>query len=233
MKPAFLARNRPPRFLAAVAVLVAGGCGLESETSAESSDAAEEADAGPPPARVEVRGTAEEPLREGFVLVDSDCADDTRENPGLGPLDIQVPAGWEIRKGGGFNGPREGDMSVNVGSVRRTLSVGMQDNFQGAAPEERAGEDARPVGTVDWSGDQVRVFFGAGGYTAYFPAISIQYSPDVYAVVQLGGRGRGDVSELDRDEVLTVFETARLDPCVVNSYFGESANVDIVYADDR
>lgn len=169
-------------------------------------------------------------MREGFVLIDSDRTESTRETPRPGLLDVQVPADWEL-PGTVAGGPRRGEVSFNVGGVRRTLSVRMEDQRQGTTPKFTAGEDDQQVGTVEWGGEQVPVYLDDFGYWAFLPAITVHPLAEVYAFVRLGGRSSGDVTKLDRDEVLTVFETDRLNPCVVESYAGGYQKPEVRYLD--
>lgn len=220
--------------MAALVLAISGCGGDETGRTDPSTDPGEEAarvENEMPAVRIEVLGTAEKPPRDGFVRIDSDCTDGTSESPRLGPLDLQVPAAWEIRRSGG-GGPRRADMGFTAGGVRRTISVGMRDQSRNEPPPTAGGEGAEEVGRVSWGGVQVPVVFGPGGYSAYFPIITVDDRIDVYAHLRVGGRGSGDLATLDPDAVLGIFETARLDPCAVESFAGTFNNAEVVFLDD-
>lgn len=223
------------RFLLAPVLLLIliSGCGGESapESSAPIPEPARPAEEFR--VRIEVRGWEDESLRPGFVQIDSDCSEGTSDDPpGLGPLDIQVPADWEIGATG-MRGARRGEVAVRVGSVQRHLTVRLEEQLPGSSGEDLIGAGAEPVGTVHWAGESRQVYFDGFGYVAAFPAISVPDVADVFAVVVLGGRGSGDLTTLDREAVLMVFETAHLDRCVADSYAAVYRNAEVVFVESR
>jgi len=215
--------------LGAVALVMVGCGGSGSEAIDPIEVAESETATGPPTVRIEVSGTAEEPPRDGFAKIEPNC-EEWIEMPAVGPLAIQVPENWEVSKAS--SGPRQGEVGFSAGDVHRTIEVKMWEQQAGRTPRDMVGADAEAVGAVDWAGKRVTVFLTPSAYMAYFPAITIDSLPDIYAAVSLGGRGRGDLSNLDTETVLAILETAHLDRCVADSYAKVYGNAEVVFSED-
>ena len=154
-------------WLGAASVLLAA-CGSGSTdapaASAEASDS--------PPVRLEVRGTRDKALRDGFVRLMPNCQE-WIETPTLGPMIIQIPETWEVRKG--RSGPRDAHVALVAGNVQKTLRVRMLDQRFGSAPnpEYLGGPEAKAIGKDSWGEQQSTVFATSYGYSVYLPALSV------------------------------------------------------------
>jgi hypothetical protein len=209
----------------ASALLAACGSGSTDApaATAEASDS--------PPVRLEVRGTRDKALRDGFVRLMPNCQEWT-ETPTLGPMIIQIPETWDIVKG--RSGPRDAHVALVAGNVQKTLRVRMLDQRFGSPPnpEYLGGPEAKAVGQVSWGERPSTVFASSYGYSVYLPTLSVEGMGDVYAFLTLNDPGRGDISELDQQKVLSIFETAQLDRCAVESYARIFRNAEIILLDD-
>ena len=197
----------------AVAFVLLAACGRGStDTPVATADATD-----PPPVRLEFRGTREKALRDGFVRLMPNCAE-WIETPTLGPITIQVPGTWEVKKG--RSGPRDAHVALVAGKVQKTLRVRMRDQHFGSPPDPEylGGPEAEAVGQVSWGDQRSTVFATTRGYSVYLPVMSLEGMGDVYAFLTLDDPGRGDISKLDPQTVLLMFETAQLAPCAVDSY---------------
>lgn len=212
--------------------VVSCGQGDESEPAVAGDEQSAAEAAEPPAVAIEARGTEEEPLRDGFVAIDSQCSEGSAENPQLGPLDIQIPATWEV-KGAHGEGSRSAELTIQTPNVRRTLEVDMAQQRPGSAPEAKPNPEAREIGSVEWAGERYPVYFTDYRFSVYLPAITVENVTDIYVSLSFGGRGGGDLSKVDPDTVIEVFETARLDRCAVETYAEAMQNPEIVFLEDR
>lgn len=99
-------------------------------------------------------------------------------------------------------------------------------------PDYLGGPEAEAIGAVNWDGTQTTVFVRPDSYSAYLPAISVEGMGDVYAYLSFGGRGRGDILELDCEVVLAMFQTASLDRCAADSYVQIFTSAEVVFLDE-
>ena len=186
-----------------------------------------------PPVQIKVMGVARKPLQAGFRYLAANC-EEWQEAPTLGPVNIQIPADWEVRKG--YSGPRKGK-AVLYPEPRRyiSLTVHLVDQMCGTAPRPVLGANAQEVGAIDWYGERIGIYFHpdvGASYSAYIPVLSVVDYADVYARLVLGGSRNLEIEKLDRAKVIRMFQSVSLDECGVQSYAELYEDRQVTYLDE-
>jgi hypothetical protein len=218
------------RLVMIIAFLQMAACGDTSVPPRSASQGAPAAAAEWSGTQIRVQGTAEKPRPEGFNRIEANCVE-WQDVPSVGPLVVQVPETWGVTKRS--SGPRKGEIGVNIGRVGTTVGVRFEDELRAAPRREPVSPDNDVVGSVHWSGETYPVYYGNARYVSYLPVLSTDETTDVYAIVSIGGSGSGGIENIDRQEVLTVFDSMYLDRCVADSYAKIFKKVDVTFVDDE
>ncbi|MFK7917000.1 MAG: hypothetical protein AB8G14_02890 [Ilumatobacter sp.] len=191
--------------------------GSDPDTVDSEIDDPEEIEATGTQVLVSAYGTTAGGAVDGFERWDGGCdIASSYDGPSLPTGDISVPATWmAIGSGDGVR--------LAIEDIEKNLSTGVsqQDREIGAEAvlDTLFGTiEYEIVGTVDVGSASVPVGFGNGAYrmASLVGEVRGNANVDFYHELNFGLSGSGDISVVPRDDVLAVFASFTVDPCVVD-----------------